>query len=214
MSKEQILQRIRAGKHSMQMIDDIPTADPVKYIQEDPSHDLYKEFTTRIVENRSILVESSTEKLADDINAIIEKEGAKHLIYSNEQLPFDASTLNIEKKFKFDKPIEEFKKDIFTFDISIVQTKYAVASHGTCCVASSPEQPRLMSLSPKICIMLVKKENIVKSLSEALHKLKEQNSGRLPTNTIFITGPSRTADIELQTIIGVHGSQIAYCVTY
>lgn len=214
MSKEQILERIRKGKHTMQMIDDKPTADPVKYIQEDPSHDPYVEFTKRIVENRSILVESSLEKLADDINEIIKKEGAKHLIYSNEQLPFDASTLDIEQKFKFDKPIEEFKKDIFNFDISIVQPRYAVSSHGVVCVASSPDQPRLMSLSPKICIMLVKKDSIVKSLSEALHKVKEENGGRLPTNTIFISGPSRTADIELQTIIGVHGSQIGYCVTY
>ncbi|AQW83041.1 LutC/YkgG family protein [Campylobacter pinnipediorum] len=214
MSKEEILHRIRSGKHNMQMIDDAPTADPVQFIKRDPSGDMYKEFIDRITENRSIVVETTEDKLAEEINGIIKKEGAKHLIYSDEKLPFDAETLDIEKKFKFDKPIEQFKQQIFDFDMSVISARYAVSSHGTCCIASSKTQPRMMSLSPKICVMLVKKDTIVKSLSEALHKVKEEEGGRLPTNTIFITGPSRTADIELQTIIGVHGSQIAYVIVY
>lgn len=214
MSKEQILERIRSKRHNMKMIDDERTKDPVRFIQNDLSGDLYIEFIKRIVENRSILVESSADNLLADINEIIKKENAKNLIYSDEPLPFSIEDIQIEGKFKFDKPIDEFKKDIFNYDVSIVQPKYAVSSHGVVCVASSKTQPRLMSLSPKICIMLVRKDSIVKSLSEALSKVKQENGGRLPTNTIFISGPSRTADIELQIIMGVHGSQIAYCVTY
>lgn len=209
-SKEIILDKIR---NSGQKVQGVPrdNTDPVSFIKDEA--DIYTEFTTRIVENKSFLVESSLENLKTDIENIFKKEGVTNLIYPN-GLPLDVDNIEIANKFKFDKEIEEFKEDIFNYDVSIVKSIYAVSSHGVCCIASSKEQPRLLSLTPKVCIMLVDKTTIVKSLSEALHKLKEQNNGILPTNTIFISGPSRTADIELISVLGVHGSQIAYVVTY
>ncbi|WP_194941643.1 LUD domain-containing protein, partial [Campylobacter coli] len=62
-------------------------------------------------------------------------------------------------------------------------------------------------------IVLLKKEDIVKSLSEALNLVKKENE-ILPTNILFIAGPSRTADIELITVFGVHGPQIAHIIIY
>ncbi|WP_415270615.1 LUD domain-containing protein [Campylobacter sp.] len=52
---------------------------------------------------------------------------------------------------------------------------------------------------------------MVKSLSEQLNKIKAED-GRLPTNVVFISCPSRTSDIELQLVLGVHGSHIFYVV--
>ena len=43
--------------------------------------------------------------------------------------------------------------------------------------------------------------------------LADQN-GKLPSNILFIAGPSRTADIELITVFGVHGSQKAHLILY
>jgi len=214
MSKSDILGKIRAGKHYMEMIDGIPSPDPVGFIKDDESGDMYVEFKTRITENKSIVVESSKENLAKDLNEIIKNEGAKSLIYPNGELPFKVDDLKIEGKFKYDKAIEEFKQEIFNYDISVIEAFCGVSSHGVCGVASSPNQPRLMSLTPKVCVMLLKKENIVKSLSKGFAKIKEKNGGKLPTNVLYISGPSRTADIELQTVLGVHGSQIAYVVIY
>lgn len=209
-SRELILNKIR---NSGQKIQDVETSniDPVGFIKDEG--DMYTEFITRIVENKSFLIESSIENLKSDIEGIFQKEEVKNLIYPH-GLPIEVNELNIDNKFKFDKPIEEFREEIFNYDVSIIKASYAVSSHGVCCIASSKEQPRLLSLTPKVCIMLVDKKTIVKSLSEALGKLKESSGGILPTNVIFISGPSRTADIELISVLGVHGSQIAYVVTY
>lgn len=209
-SREYILNAIRTRGQKIASADGKPTQDPVVHIKGD--EDLYKEFITRSAEHKANVVQSSAENLINDINAIFEKEGLKNLIYP-EGLPVDVETLAIENKFKFDTPIDGFKERIFDYDVSIVNARHAVSSHGICCIASSKEQPRLLSLTPKVCIILVNKERIVKSIASALNSIK-QEEGRLPTNVVFIAGPSRTADIELVPVLGVHGSQIAYVVVY
>ena len=61
--------------------------------------------------------------------------------------------------------------------------------------------------------MLLKKEDVVQSLAEALNLVKSENA-ELPSNILFIAGPSRTADIELITVFGVHGSQKVHLLLY
>jgi len=55
------------------------------------------------------------------------------------------------------------------------------------------------SLLPEIHIAILKSKDIVPSLPDAIHLVKDKNAA------VFITGPSRTADIEMTLTIGVHG---------
>mgnify|MGYP006339583305 FL=1 len=55
------------------------------------------------------------------------------------------------------------------------------------------------SLLPEIHIAVLKSSNILPSLSDAMKFVKDNNAA------VFITGPSRTADIEMTLTIGVHG---------
>jgi len=55
------------------------------------------------------------------------------------------------------------------------------------------------SLLPEIHIAVLKSKDILPSLSDAMSLVKDKNSA------VFITGPSRTADIEMTLTIGVHG---------
>ena len=121
--------------------------------------------------------------------------------------------IKAEKKICFDKEIENLRSEVFHSDFSIIHARAGVSSHGVALIPSSKTQPRMLSLEPKLCIVLLKKENVVKSLSEALNLVKKENE-ILPTNILFIAGPSRTADIELITVFGVHGPQIAHIIIY
>ncbi|WP_141083874.1 LutC/YkgG family protein, partial [Campylobacter jejuni] len=138
--------------------------------------------------------------------------GFKSMIYGAD-LNLNLEQIKAEKKICFDKEIENLRSEVFHSDFSIIHARAGVSSHGVALIPSSKTQPRMLSLAPKLCIVLLKKENVVKSLSEALNLVKKENE-ILPTNILFIAGPSRTADIELITVFGVHGPQIAHIIIY
>ena len=100
--------------------------------------------------------------------------------------------------------------DIFGFDVGISTAQAAIAETGTLVLDSAHERHRLVSLVPPVHIAIVDAATICTTLSEALTML--QNGKELSPAVTFITGPSRTADIELTLTIGVHGPQELYVI--
>jgi len=90
-------------------------------------------------------------------------------------------------------------------DIGITSVSYAVAETGSLVVTSQPGQERLASLLPPVHIAIVERSQIVPDLFDMFAILGRQIETGLPTNLAFITGPSKTGDIELTLITGVHG---------
>lgn len=45
-------------------------------------------------------------------------------------MPIDVSQVEAEVKFAFDRPVEEFKSELFNYDFSIIKATKAVSSHG------------------------------------------------------------------------------------
>ncbi|HEX6280007.1 MAG TPA: lactate utilization protein [Pyrinomonadaceae bacterium] len=94
------------------------------------------------------------------------------------------------------------RADLFNrVDAGITGTQLAIAETGTLVLRSSSEAHRLVSLVPPVHICLVSAADIVPTMFEALDELKDVVD---PAIT-FVTGPSRTSDIELTLAIGVHG---------
>jgi L-lactate dehydrogenase complex protein LldG len=94
--------------------------------------------------------------------------------------------------------------DLFACDVGITTAQAAIAETGTLVLESDQERHRLVSLLPPVHIALVDAADICASLGEAL-KLLRRNGSEMSRAITFITGPSRTADIELTLTIGVHG---------
>lgn len=76
----------------------------------------------------------------------------------------------------------------------------AVAASGSVGVACGPRAPRATSLVPPAHICLVLSGAMVEDLAAALARCRE-----LPSNLIWVSGPSRSADLELVLTVGVHG---------
>lgn len=100
--------------------------------------------------------------------------------------------------------------DIFSYDVGISSAQAAIAETGTLVLDSADERHRLVSLVPPVHIAIVDASRICETLGEALALLR--NGKDLSRAVTFITGPSRTADIELTLTVGVHGPQELYVI--
>lgn len=80
----------------------------------------------------------------------------------------------------------------------------AVAETGTTLLLSSPEQAKVTALLPETHVCVVRKSRLLGTLEEAF-ALVRRESGALPRSAFFVSGPSRTADIEQTMVIGAHG---------
>lgn len=85
----------------------------------------------------------------------------------------------------------------------ISEAKYGIAELGTLVQASTDVDARIAAIMPEYYIGVVKGSAIVPSYDEMFFKLAELPE--IPAFVGFITGPSRTADIECVSTIGVHG---------
>ena len=208
-SKEAILSKLRGAYVDKEFVRS-PSIDPVEHIISNGA--MLDEMKQKMSDNKYIVEESTREKLEDKINEITQNYGYESLLYG-ESLGLDLTKIKANKKICFNQEIENLRSEVFHSDFSIIHASYGVSSHGVALVLSSKEQPRMLSLAPKLCIVLLKKERIVPSLSEALNLVKQENEV-LPSNILFIAGPSRTADIELITVFGVHGPQKVHIILY
>ena len=100
--------------------------------------------------------------------------------------------------------------DIFSYDVGISTTQAAIAETGTLVLVSADERHRLVSLVPPVHIAIVDASRICETLGEALALLRRCNE--MSRAVTFVTGPSRTADIELTLTVGVHGPQELYVI--
>jgi L-lactate dehydrogenase complex protein LldG len=80
----------------------------------------------------------------------------------------------------------------------------AVAETGTLVTLSGPATPASVSLLPETHIAVVQRARIVRGMEEAWARLRAE-TGALPRAVHFISGPSRTADIEQTVTLGAHG---------
>lgn len=80
----------------------------------------------------------------------------------------------------------------------------AIAETGTLMLCSAPDQPATVSLLPETHIALVPASRIVAGMEEAWGLARAKN-GAMPRAVNFISGPSRTGDIEQTIVLGAHG---------
>ncbi|MCI0475770.1 MAG: LUD domain-containing protein [Anaerolineales bacterium] len=96
------------------------------------------------------------------------------------------------------------KRVIAECDLGVTGVDCAFPETGTLMLRSSPVKPRAVSLLPRVHLAIVSPAALRADLGSAFAEAKGSNYW------VFVTGPSRTADIELTVTIGVHGPKALY----
>ena len=88
--------------------------------------------------------------------------------------------------------------------VGITGAYCALAENGTLMLLSGRDNHATTSLLPDTQIAIVAASRIVRGMEDAWDLLRRER-GSLPRQVNFISGPSRTADIEMTMVLGVHG---------
>lgn len=94
-------------------------------------------------------------------------------------------------------------------DLAIIKGEFAVAENGAVWVQNPDDTYRSLYFLAQQLLIVVPKDAIVDTMHEAYEKVKFEDN----TYGVFISGPSKTADIEQSLVIGAHGPTDA-CVIF
>jgi len=94
--------------------------------------------------------------------------------------------------------------------VSLTPCFAAIAETGTLMLASSPQTPTTLNFLPDTHIVVVRSEQVVATYENGWDRLRVGDG--LPRTVNFITGPSRTGDIEQRIELGAHGPRRLHIV--
>jgi L-lactate utilization protein LutC len=101
------------------------------------------------------------------------------------------------------------REPFFSADIGVSGIEALVGETGTLVAAASPTEPRSLSLLPPVHIAIAEQSQVLSDLFDLFQSFASATAGRpgrtLPSCLSLITGPSKTGDIELRLVTGVHG---------
>ena len=104
----------------------------------------------------------------------------------------------------YGQSIEAWKEEMFhDIPASLTAARGAIAETGTLVLWPDADEPRLMSLVPPVHIVLLDAKSIHNTFYEVM--TLEGWANGLPTNALLISGPSKTADIQVTLAYGAHG---------
>src|SRR5687768_2468361 len=95
--------------------------------------------------------------------------------------------------------------EAYEYDAGVTDVDYAVAEAGTLVIRHTPAHGRLLSLVPFVHVAVVEPKQILPALIDLFEVLKRDGTG---SGVTMISGPSKTADIEMNTVTGVHGPNV------
>ena len=162
---------------------------------------LSSQFREEFIALNGNLIESDQQTLNTKIVALLQEKGInKIMAWEADHLPI--SLINDLKR----KGIQVAFEPHPDIKVGLTGANAAIAETGTIVLTTGPGRPGSISLLPEIHIAILRQKVIYKNLSEVL----EIPGNRNASSIVLISGPSRTADIEMTLTIGVHGPKEIY----
>lgn len=119
------------------------------------------------------------------------------------RLPERLGTLGIEVSVEDSFSAADCKEPFFAAAVGISGVDYLIAETGTVVLLTKPQAARSVSLLPPVHIAVAESAQILPDLFDLFEKLPPDRG--MPSCVSLITGPSKTGDIELRLVTGVHG---------
>ena len=177
----------------------------------------------RVAELRGWMVHQApdSEAALDYIRGLVQEKGAGLVVRSDQEVfdrvPVDGllESLDVSVMVMARGQDTTDGLDPASADLGITGVDYAIAETGTAVLLPRRGLSRLVSLLPPVHLALVRPAEVLETLDDLylLRRLAYHRSqGDMGSYISFITGPSRTADIEQTLVIGAHGPKETHMV--
>lgn len=166
-------------------------------------------------ENFGITYENKFEKFS----TMIESVGGKALIIDEKDLDETVRELYKDEKQiasnvegfslgNFDANAQDDAHTLKNIDVAVVKGNFAVAENGAIWMKNEENRHRSLYFIAQNIVIVINEKDIVSNMHEAYEKINFDNAGY----GVFISGPSKTADIEQSLVIGAHGPKSGYVI--
>lgn len=209
-AREEILEKLKAApKKAIPPRPHIPPLSELTMTNEE----LIERFTKNLVEETGVVHRVPDMQAAlDKLTEIVKAEGLKKVMVSTDDViaPLDLPAWGKRNNVQVMTPKDfadrnSFRNAVFDeAEAGITGADYAVAESGTLGLIHNKNQARLVSLAPILHIAIVPGERIVPVYERVTEKVFAKRE-QLPSQFIFITGPSMTGDIQGALFKGMHG---------
>lgn len=212
MERSEFLAKVKTAQAAA-ILPDHPSEDPGQWVPELPEVDLVERFV-EIAEKMA--AEVHTDPVAQVIEEVVDRYEIDNYmswdadrIDGLDQLPDGLHRIGTETPRGPEGRVEHHA-GYMDSQLGITGAEAAFAETGTIVVRSGPGQPRMASLVPLVHIAVLRRDRIFRSASHwAADPSARMSEG---SNVVFITGPSKTADIESIVTLGVHGPKHLHIV--
>ena len=166
----------------------------------------------------------SAEDAVDYVVSLVRERGAGQIVRSDHELlrriPLDQALRRQGARVRVVKAgrnvgRQQLRAEMARAQLGITGVDYAVAETGTCVLLPRQGVSRAVSLLPPVHVAIVEANQVYESLDDlfAIRRLAFQDGrGEMGSYMSFISGPSRTADIEQTIVVGVHGPRESHLV--
>ena len=167
---------------------------------------------------------AGAEAAIGQVDSIIAEVGATRIVRSGQtvfdDVPVDTALewrgINMVSAVRGETATrEQLREEMRHADVGLTGTDYALAETGSLVILPRQGLSRLVSLVPPVHVALVRPEEVLETLPDLflLRRLEYmRRGGEMGSYLNFITGPSRTADIEMTIVQGVHGPRAVHMI--
>lgn len=164
-------------------------------------------FQKRAVDMKMLVEPVRVDELLPRLAAFLREQKSSRVMLSATDLINDLNAVAYlnENSFQARSWREMTADEAYDFDAGVTEVDYAVAETGTLVIRHRPEHGRLLSLVPFVHVAIVEPRKLLPDLIDLFEDLAKEGSG---SGVTMISGPSKTADIEMNTVTGVHGPNV------
>jgi L-lactate dehydrogenase complex protein LldG len=170
--------------------------------------DLAKLFMKRAGDLKMLVEAVSLDDLVGRITAFLREKGCKKVALPMSRLfeglgLIDALRIAGIEATRWDQMTLD---DLYDgYDCGITDVTYAVAETGSLVIKTNANHGRGLSLVPMFHVAVIEPKQFVPDLMDLFERLAKEGAGN---NVLLISGPSKTADIEMNVVTGVHGPNV------